>query len=48
MVTTKVYYAGGRPPVLRDRVRDERGEGVISAAIAVLVMSFIGVAIRHG
>jgi hypothetical protein len=24
--------------------RDERGEGVISAAIAVLVMAFIGVA----
>lgn len=26
------------------RRRDERGEGVISAAIAVLVMAFIGVA----
>jgi hypothetical protein len=26
------------------RSRDERGEGVISAAIAVLVMAFIGVA----
>jgi hypothetical protein len=25
--------------------RDERGEGVISAAIAVLVMAFLGVAI---
>ena len=25
------------------RVRDERGEGVISAAIAVLVMAFLGV-----
>ena len=28
-----------RPP----RRRDERGEGVISAAIAVLIMAFIGV-----
>jgi hypothetical protein len=28
----------------RKRTRDERGEGVISAAIAVLVMAFIGVA----
>ena len=29
---------------LRDRVvRDESGEGVISAAIAVLVMAFLGV-----
>jgi hypothetical protein len=27
-----------------DRLRSERGEGVISAAIAVLVMAFIGVA----
>jgi hypothetical protein len=25
-------------------IRDERGEGVISAAIAVLVMAFLGVA----
>jgi len=29
--------------VLRDRVvRDEAGEGVISAAIAVLIMAFLG------
>lgn len=28
----------------RRRIRDDRGEGVISAAIAVLVMAFIGVA----
>lgn len=32
-------------PVRTSRLRrDERGEGVISAAIAVLVMAFIGVA----
>jgi hypothetical protein len=29
---------------LLGRLRDERGEGVISAAIAVLIMAFIGVA----
>lgn len=28
----------------RSRGRDERGEGVISAAIAVLIMAFLGVA----
>ena len=27
-----------------DRLRDEHGEGVISTAIAVLVMAFLGVA----
>ncbi|MBO0732081.1 MAG: hypothetical protein J2P57_22665 [Acidimicrobiaceae bacterium] len=32
------------PRWLRPKRRDERGEGVISAAIAVLVMAFIGVA----
>ena len=37
MTITKTYYPDGRPR------RDERGEGVISAAIAVLVMAFIGV-----
>ena len=37
MTVTKTHYH-------RSRVqRDERGEGVISAAIAVLVMAFIGV-----
>lgn len=36
MRTEKVRY--------RPRKRDERGEGVISAAIAVLVMAFLGVA----
>ena len=28
---------------VRERVRDQLGEGVISAAIAVLVMAFLGV-----
>jgi hypothetical protein len=37
VTVTKTYYH--RPRVQRD----ERGEGVISAAIAVLVMAFIGV-----
>jgi hypothetical protein len=37
MTVTKTRYPGGR------KARDEKGEGVISAAIAVLVMAFIGV-----
>lgn len=36
MAVTKTRYH-------RRRARDERGEGVISAAIAVLVMAFLGV-----
>jgi hypothetical protein len=37
------------PPRLRDRiVRSELGEGVISAAIAVLIMAFLGVAVWGG
>ena len=36
-------------PSLRDRVvRSEVGEGVISAAIAVLIMAFLGVAVWGG
>lgn len=42
MTVTKTYYHRGTNP--RSTDRDERGEGVISAAIAVLVMAFIGVA----
>lgn len=35
--------------VLMERLReDERGEGVISAAIAVLIMAFLGVALWFG
>ena len=30
------------------RVRDERGEGVVSAAIAVLIMAFLGVLVWQG
>jgi hypothetical protein len=37
MTVTKTEYSGGR------LTHDEKGEGVISAAIAVLVMAFIGV-----
>ncbi|MGH9095501.1 MAG: hypothetical protein ACRDXE_10105 [Acidimicrobiales bacterium] len=39
MTVTKTYYHRPRT----DLRRDERGEGVISAAIAVLIMAFIGV-----
>ena len=38
---TRRRSAGHRPS--DSRRRDERGEGVISAAIAVLIMAFIGV-----
>ena len=38
MTVTKTPYPGGMPGR-----RDDRGEGVISAAIAVLVMAFLGV-----
>lgn len=32
----------------RERGRDDRGEGVISAAIAVLIMAFLGVVVWVG
>jgi hypothetical protein len=54
MTVTKTHYHRGLPVgcagpalagwTLRPARHDERGEGVISAAIAVLVMAFIGVA----
>lgn len=43
MGVTKTRYPGGKAAA-SSRSRDERGEGVISAAIAVLVMAFLGVA----
>jgi hypothetical protein len=48
MTVVKTYYhypPGTKVHRRRDRRRDERGEGVISAAIAVLIMAFIGVGI---
>jgi hypothetical protein len=39
VTATKTYHRRPRTDVRRD----ERGEGVISAAIAVLIMAFIGV-----
>jgi hypothetical protein len=46
MVTTGRRVASGlvrsAAAVARWRGRDERGEGVISAAIAVLIMAFLG------
>jgi hypothetical protein len=41
--TVQTIAAGGRD-WLRDHARDERGEGVISAAIAVMIMAFLGAA----
>lgn len=43
MSVTKTYYQRVGPTRPASRARDERGEGVISAAIAVLIMAFIGV-----
>jgi hypothetical protein len=47
VTVVKTYYHRGVPSTSgpgRSRLdRDERGEGVISAAIAVLIMAFIGV-----
>jgi hypothetical protein len=41
---TSMEHLGDQPPLLTRCRRSEAGEGVISAAIAVLVMAFIGVA----
>lgn len=41
MTFAKTYYH--RNPRSPARYRDQRGEGVISAAIAVLIMAFLGV-----
>ncbi len=38
-----VWQQTARAALWRRVVRDERGEGVISAAIAVLIMAFLGV-----
>jgi hypothetical protein len=43
MTTVKTYYHHRATVTADRRSDDERGEGVISAAIAVLVMAFIGV-----
>jgi hypothetical protein len=42
MTTVKIYHHQAPGSDRRPR-HDERGEGVISAAIAVLIMAFIGV-----
>ena len=36
------------PPRIRALARDDRGEGVISVAIAVLIMAFLGAAMWLG
>ncbi len=41
-------YAFTRPATKSSRRRDERGEGVISTAIAVLIMAFLGVVVWVG
>jgi len=45
LVATRAAKRAGSP---HPRARDDRGEGVISAAIAVLVMAFLGVGMWVG
>jgi hypothetical protein len=43
LITTQVLFAGLRVRVVQRQLPfDDRGEGVISAAIAVLIMAFLG------
>jgi len=52
MRTTLIWMPGALRSAVPDRVRamahDDRGEGVISAAIAVLIMAFLGAAMWLG
>ena len=43
LLTMYVWQRTARAAVWRRIVLDQRGEGVISAAIAVLIMAFLGV-----
>jgi Flp pilus assembly pilin Flp len=43
LLSLYVWQSGARVALRQRLVRDESGEGVISAAIAVLVMAFLGV-----
>ncbi len=42
LLAAYVWQRTARSVLWRRLIRDERGEGVISAAIAVLVMAFLG------
>ena len=47
----RLYIHHTFPPprsLVQHGVRDDRGEGVISAAIAVLIVAFLGVAVWAG
>ena len=46
-VAARMTLRGGRPAARR-RARGDLGEGVISAAIAVLIMAFLGAAMWIG
>ncbi len=43
ILTAYVWQRTARVAMWQRLARDERGEGVISAAIAVLIMAFLGV-----
>jgi hypothetical protein len=44
----QLVVRANQPPLRERVVRSEVGEGVISAAIAVLIMAFLGVAVWGG
>ena len=44
----QLVLRANQPPLRERVVRSEVGEGVISAAIAVLIMAFLGVAVWGG
>jgi hypothetical protein len=44
----QLVVRANQPPLRERVVRSEIGEGVISAAIAVLIMAFLGVAVWGG
>lgn len=44
----QLYSFDEPAPSRRHRRRDERGEGIISTAIAVLIMAFLGVLVWTG
>jgi hypothetical protein len=44
----QLQWQAGQPTLRERAARNEFGEGVISAAIAVLIMAFLGVAVWGG
>ncbi len=47
-LVSETIQNGTRSAAVRSCRRDERGEGVISTAIAVLIVAFLGIALWQG